>query len=231
MTEVVCPSERKSLPVGTVSWPSGSLMTTLLLQNFILRKFTNSIFCTLKNGMEIIIDPPRPRGRIGGHYFHTGCRTYVRHKNTNAVQRKHWLPDNKTRATTDTMCVDYDHLLSVAWWVTLKSPDLYFIYYHRHIFYQPYFMLYGEVFAPDIDPECSEDCEEYGECGMTPDGVLVVPCHTGRWITPIIMTIYLLVANILLINLLIASFNTIYNKVWEITSISKYLRVLMRNCK
>ena len=41
----------------------------------------------------------------------------------------------------------------------------------------------------------------------------MVPCNTGRWITPIIMTIYLLVANILLINLLIASFNTIYNKV------------------
>ena len=41
----------------------------------------------------------------------------------------------------------------------------------------------------------------------------MVPCQTGRWITPIVMTIYLLVANILLINLLIASFNTIYNSV------------------
>ncbi|XP_059081116.1 transient receptor potential cation channel trpm-like isoform X3 [Tigriopus californicus] len=83
----------------------------------------------------------------------------------------------------------------------------------RHIFYQPYFMLYGEVFAPDIEPECNEDCLEYGECGTAIDGSLLVPCHTGRWITPIIMTVYLLVANILLINLLIASFNTIYNKV------------------
>ena len=53
-------------------------------------------------------------------------------------------------------------------------------------------MLYGEVFAPDIDPECNPDCEEYGECGTTEDGTLLVPCHTGRWITPIIMTIYLL---------------------------------------
>ena len=32
-----------------------------------------------------------------------------------------------------------------------------------NIFFQPYFMLYGEVFAPDIDPECNPDCEEYGE--------------------------------------------------------------------
>lgn len=87
----------------------------------------------------------------------------------------------------------------------------------RHVFYQPYFMLYGEVFAPDIDPECNPDCEDYGECGTTLDGTLLVPCNTGRWITPIIMTIYLLVANILLINLLIASFNTIYNKVSAIS--------------
>ena len=36
-----------------------------------------------------------------------------------------------------------------------------------NIFFQPYFMLYGEVFAPDIDPECNPDCEEYGECGTT----------------------------------------------------------------
>lgn len=83
----------------------------------------------------------------------------------------------------------------------------------RHIFYQPYFMLYGEVFAPDIDPECNPDCDNYGECGEAADGSLLVPCGVGRWITPIVMTIYLLVANILLINLLIASFNTIYNSV------------------
>ena len=64
-----------------------------------------------------------------------------------------------------------------------------------NIFFQPYFMLYGEVFAPDIDPECNPDCEEYGECGTTVDGTLLVPCSTGRWITPIVMTIYLLGKN------------------------------------
>jgi hypothetical protein len=25
----------------------------------------------------------------------------------------------------------------------------------RNVFYQPYFMLYGEVYAPDIDPKCN----------------------------------------------------------------------------
>ena len=83
----------------------------------------------------------------------------------------------------------------------------------RHIFYQPYFMLYGEVFAGDIDPVCNDTCTEYEQCGTNADGSLKVPCAPGHWITPIMMTIYLLIANILLLNLLIATFNTIYNKV------------------
>ncbi|XP_044737220.1 transient receptor potential cation channel trpm isoform X2 [Chrysoperla carnea] len=73
-------------------------------------------------------------------------------------------------------------------------------YLAKEIFYQPYFMLYGEVFADSIDPPCGE------QAGME-------PCQTGRWITPTVMSTYLLVANILLINLLIAVFNNIFNEV------------------
>lgn len=67
------------------------------------------------------------------------------------------------------------------------------------VFFEPYFMLYGEVFADSIDPPCGED-EDY-------------PCITGRWITPAVMSVYLLIANILLINLLIAVFNNIFIEV------------------
>ncbi|KAK9872342.1 hypothetical protein WA026_017801 [Henosepilachna vigintioctopunctata] len=70
----------------------------------------------------------------------------------------------------------------------------------KDVFLEPYFMLYGEVYANKIDPTCG------------PGGDLPV-CHTGTWITPFIMSIYLLVANILLINLLIAVFNNIFNEV------------------
>ncbi|XP_074037016.1 transient receptor potential cation channel, subfamily M isoform X5 [Leptinotarsa decemlineata] len=69
----------------------------------------------------------------------------------------------------------------------------------KEVFLEPYFMLYGEVYADKIDPECGHSLEE--------------PCQTGRWVTPVIMSIYLLVANILLINLLIAVFNNIFNEV------------------
>uniref|UniRef100_A0A8R1U0B4 TRPM SLOG domain-containing protein n=1 Tax=Onchocerca volvulus TaxID=6282 RepID=A0A8R1U0B4_ONCVO len=66
----------------------------------------------------------------------------------------------------------------------------------RNIFYKPYFMLYGEVYAGEIDI-----------CGD--EGINCVP---GGWIPPILMTIFLLVANILLINMLIAIFNNIFNE-------------------
>ena len=52
----------------------------------------------------------------------------------------------------------------------------------RHIFYQPYFMLYGEVFAPDIDPPCNETCTEYGECGTDKFGNKMVPCQPGIYL-------------------------------------------------
>ncbi|XP_071652035.1 transient receptor potential cation channel trpm isoform X1 [Temnothorax longispinosus] len=70
----------------------------------------------------------------------------------------------------------------------------------RDIFMEPYFMLYGEVYADNIDPDCGD------EPGM-------MQCLPGRWITPAAMSVYLLVANILLINLLIAVFNNIFNEV------------------
>uniref|UniRef100_A0A672NVU7 Transient receptor potential cation channel subfamily M member 1-like n=1 Tax=Sinocyclocheilus grahami TaxID=75366 RepID=A0A672NVU7_SINGR len=80
----------------------------------------------------------------------------------------------------------------------------------RNIFYMPYWMIYGEVFADSIDPPCGENL--YDE-----DGKKLPPCIPGAWLTPAIMACYLLVANILLVNLLIAVFN---NTFFEVKSIS-----------
>jgi len=57
-----------------------------------------------------------------------------------------------------------------------------------------------KVYADQIYPECDESS------GMP-------NCQTGRWVTPLVMAMYLLVANILLINLLIAVFNNIFNDI------------------
>uniref|UniRef100_A0AAQ6IFL4 Transient receptor potential cation channel, subfamily M, member 3 n=1 Tax=Anabas testudineus TaxID=64144 RepID=A0AAQ6IFL4_ANATE len=85
----------------------------------------------------------------------------------------------------------------------------------RNIFFMPYWMIYGEVFADQIDRKFKAR-----------DGVVVAlpPCKTGAWIVPAIMACYLLVANILLVNLLIAVFvndrylmlvKSISNQVWK----------------
>ncbi|XP_058231602.1 transient receptor potential cation channel subfamily M member 3 isoform X2 [Hemibagrus wyckioides] len=118
----------------------------------------------------------------------------------------------------------------------------------RNIFFMPYWMIYGEVFADQIDHVNSRKLqnrlneklwlvENYvrtqgsgrntgpshiAPCGQnitTEDGAIVLqpPCKTGAWIVPAIMACYLLVANILLVNLLIAVFN---NTFFEVKSIS-----------
>uniref|UniRef100_A0AAF5I2G4 TRPM SLOG domain-containing protein n=1 Tax=Strongyloides stercoralis TaxID=6248 RepID=A0AAF5I2G4_STRER len=67
----------------------------------------------------------------------------------------------------------------------------------RNIFYKPYFMLYGEVYAGEIDL-------------CTDEGTNCVP---GNFVPPILMTIFLLIANLLLISMLMATFNNIFNEV------------------
>ena len=77
----------------------------------------------------------------------------------------------------------------------------------RDIFFKPYFMIYGELFADDIDPLCGN--------GTKPDGSFdsdMPPCVTGRWLNPLVMTGYLIVVCILLVNLLIAIFNSVFQR-------------------
>ncbi|XP_055980687.1 transient receptor potential cation channel subfamily M member 1 [Sorex fumeus] len=93
----------------------------------------------------------------------------------------------------------------------------------RNIFYMPYWMIYGEVFADQLDRktrihiyamEINPPC---GDNLFDEEGKRLPPCIPGAWLTPAIMACYLLVANILLVNLLIAVFN---NTFFEVKSIS-----------
>ncbi|XP_067234980.1 transient receptor potential cation channel subfamily M member 1-like isoform X1 [Chanodichthys erythropterus] len=87
----------------------------------------------------------------------------------------------------------------------------------RNIFYMPYWMIYGEVFADSIDLYAMEINPPCGDNLYDEDGKKLPPCIPGAWLTPAIMACYLLVANILLVNLLIAVFN---NTFFEVKSIS-----------
>ncbi|XP_070203392.1 transient receptor potential cation channel subfamily M member 3-like [Littorina saxatilis] len=67
----------------------------------------------------------------------------------------------------------------------------------RNVWFYPYWMIYGELFAEEIDP-CETD---EANCSIY-----------GAWVSPAIMCIYLLIANILGVNLLIARFNATFIK-------------------
>ncbi|CAJ0600834.1 unnamed protein product [Cylicocyclus nassatus] len=78
----------------------------------------------------------------------------------------------------------------------------------RNIFYKPYFMLYGEVYAPEIDT-CGDELWDAhidegvpihsGLLNVTRDG-----CVPGYFVAPIFMTIFMLIANVLLMNTMVA---------------------------
>uniref|UniRef100_A0A8C4TQL8 non-specific serine/threonine protein kinase n=1 Tax=Falco tinnunculus TaxID=100819 RepID=A0A8C4TQL8_FALTI len=76
----------------------------------------------------------------------------------------------------------------------------------RDIVFQPYWMMFGEVYAGEID----------GRNMSTSD------CPPGSFLTPFLQAVYLFVQYIIMVNLLIAFFNNVYfdlksisNKLWK----------------
>ncbi|KAM6965339.1 transient receptor potential cation channel subfamily M member 6 [Aplochiton taeniatus] len=75
----------------------------------------------------------------------------------------------------------------------------------RDVVFMPYWMMFGEVYAGEIDA-CAED----------PD------CPPGSFLTPFLQAVYLFVQYLIMVNLLIAFFNNVYfdmtstaNKLWK----------------
>lgn len=82
----------------------------------------------------------------------------------------------------------------------------------RNIVFQPYWMMFGEVYAYEIDV-CAENSEVKDLCAA------------GTWLTPFLQAVYLFVQYIIMVNLLIAFFNNVYFQVKAISNIVwKYQR-------
>ena len=62
---------------------------------------------------------PLGHGRIGGHYFHAWCPSVT--KTNMHCYANVSCPENKMRATKETMDENNDYLLTGAWWVTEVS--------------------------------------------------------------------------------------------------------------
>ncbi|XP_033763959.1 transient receptor potential cation channel subfamily M member 1-like [Pecten maximus] len=87
----------------------------------------------------------------------------------------------------------------------------------RNVFFYPYWMIYGELFAHEIDTCYDEDNH--------PDG-----CTYGSWVAPAFMCVYLLLIYVLLVNMLIARFNATFiannSYVKEIWKFQQYMLVM-----
>ncbi|XP_053573415.1 transient receptor potential cation channel subfamily M member 7 [Bombina bombina] len=82
----------------------------------------------------------------------------------------------------------------------------------RDIVFQPYWMIFGEVYAYEIDA-CANNSEVQDLCNV------------GSWLTPFLQAVYLFVQYIIMVNLLIAFFNNVYFQVKAISNIVwKYQR-------
>ena len=76
----------------------------------------------------------------------------------------------------------------------------------KDIWVEPYFNLYGEVYHEFIDTGICSD-NKYSTDDAMP------PCWCCGWIGTLFQSIYMIVANILMLNLLVAVFNSVYEKV------------------
>uniref|UniRef100_A0A671KQN6 Transient receptor potential cation channel subfamily M member 6-like n=1 Tax=Sinocyclocheilus anshuiensis TaxID=1608454 RepID=A0A671KQN6_9TELE len=82
----------------------------------------------------------------------------------------------------------------------------------RDVVFQPYWMIFGEVYAGEID----------GESAEVQSGQFINPetCVPGAFLTPFLQAVYLFVQYIIMVNVLIAFFNNVY---FDMSSISRKL--------
>uniref|UniRef100_A0A4W4HIF5 non-specific serine/threonine protein kinase n=1 Tax=Electrophorus electricus TaxID=8005 RepID=A0A4W4HIF5_ELEEL len=82
------------------------------------------------------------------------------------------------------------------------------------VLFQPYWMMYGEVYAYEIDV-----------CSNSSENPVKSLCASGVWLTPALQAVYLFIQYILMVNLLIAFFNNVYLQVMSMSNLVwKYQR-------
>uniref|UniRef100_A0A669PDW3 Transient receptor potential cation channel subfamily M member 7 n=1 Tax=Phasianus colchicus TaxID=9054 RepID=A0A669PDW3_PHACC len=100
----------------------------------------------------------------------------------------------------------------------------------RDIVFHPYWMIFGEVYAYEIDGKILKQLLYYAffpnsVCANNSESQVAHLCGPGTWLTPFLQAVYLFVQYIIMVNLLIAFFNNVYLQVKAISNIVwKYQR-------
>uniref|UniRef100_A0A8C1WJI6 Transient receptor potential cation channel, subfamily M, member 4a n=1 Tax=Cyprinus carpio TaxID=7962 RepID=A0A8C1WJI6_CYPCA len=85
----------------------------------------------------------------------------------------------------------------------------------RRVFYRPYMHIYGQIPLDEIDADKRHEKECTDNVTLIHQGAEPCPQSEANWLVLILLSVYLLVTNILLVNLLIAMFSYTFNKVQE----------------
>ncbi|XP_031425868.1 transient receptor potential cation channel subfamily M member 4-like [Clupea harengus] len=85
----------------------------------------------------------------------------------------------------------------------------------RRVFYRPYMHIYGQIPLDEIDADKRSEIECTSNATLIQEGMEACPQSDANWLVLILLSVYLLVTNILLVNLLIAMFSYTFNKVQE----------------
>uniref|UniRef100_A0A8C2A9L1 Transient receptor potential cation channel, subfamily M, member 4a n=1 Tax=Cyprinus carpio TaxID=7962 RepID=A0A8C2A9L1_CYPCA len=85
----------------------------------------------------------------------------------------------------------------------------------RRVFYRPYMHIYGQIPLDEIDADKRHEKECTDNVTLIHQGAEPCPQSDANWLVLILLSVYLLVTNILLVNLLIAMFSYTFNKVQE----------------
>ncbi|XP_026064209.1 transient receptor potential cation channel subfamily M member 4 [Carassius auratus] len=85
----------------------------------------------------------------------------------------------------------------------------------RRVFYRPYMHIYGQIPLDEIDADKRQEKVCTDNMTLIHQGAEPCPQSDANWLVLILLSVYLLVTNILLVNLLIAMFSYTFNKVQE----------------
>ncbi|KAH9518536.1 hypothetical protein Btru_017091 [Bulinus truncatus] len=83
----------------------------------------------------------------------------------------------------------------------------------KDVLYFPYWQLFGELFLDELETDgyCTAELKQTLNVTLIPDDLN--SCRTYNWLVPLLLALYLLVGNVLLLNLLIAIFSHVFDTV------------------
>ncbi|XP_066499042.1 transient receptor potential cation channel subfamily M member 4-like isoform X1 [Hoplias malabaricus] len=93
------------------------------------------------------------------------------------------------------------------------DPRPYWVF--RRVFYRPYLHIYGQIPLDEIDAHKRGDKPCTDNVTLIHEGEEPCPTSEANWLVLILLSVYLLVTNVLLLNLLIAMFSHTFSKVQE----------------